>query len=899
MPDILYIIFIYPLEQIIELSYILVFRIFHNPALSVLGVSFAVSILTLPLYFMAERHQNSERDIQKRLKPEVDSIKAVFSGNERFMRLATYYRQNGYHPVYSLRSSISLIIQIPFFIAAYHFISHLDYLKGASFFFISDLSVPDGLLNVNGVRLNLLPVLMTIINCIAGAIYTRNLYAKDRIQIYGMAAVFLVLLYNSPSGLVLYWTMNNIFSLLKNIFLLLKKPLVILYIILCCLVLSLDVFLIFLHEGDLYRRILFVIISLVIPLLPLVIKGYSFMSKSILEPLNTDINTRLRLFVFSQIVYCLLIGLIIPSSVIASSPQEFSFIESVDSPFIYLQNTFFQGVGFFIFWPFCLYFLFGDKTKTVLALFSVFLCFWAIINNFLFPGAYGELTGILHFVNDKTLKPPFDIAAINIIVLIFACGIIVFLIWKNRLKFLSSALFIMILAFIVNSFVNGIKINREYKNLTAIRLAMNGTDKTLHEASPIFHLSTGGKNVIVIMLDRGVNIFVHEIFSESPQLYSQFSGFTWYPNTLSFNGHTLIGAPPLFGGYEYQPWTINRRTTESLVKKHNESLLLMPLVFSGDGFAVTVTDPPWANYSWIPDIRIYDAYPEINVVNTKNSYINIWLSRKNIPGFTFKSQLLKRNFLWFSFFKSAPMILRTALYDGSHWLNTNSVAVDLPVVLDKYAVLDLLSELTNVSSTTQNTFLLLVNELPHEPVFLQAPDYVPAMHITNRGASKYADMENYHVNAASLKRLGTWFEFMKQNGLYDNTRIIICADHGADIVTNTFSETEGIPFRREIYNPLMLVKDFDADFPFKTDMDFMTNADVPTLAFKGLIPDPVNPFTGNPVNDTPKREPLHITTSDKYMPYGHNANTFKISGNEWYTVHSDIFNADNWQKKEP
>jgi hypothetical protein len=133
--------------------------------------------------------------------------------------------------------------------------------------------------------------------------------------------------------------------------------------------------------------------------------------------------------------------------------------------------------------------------------------------------------------------------------------------------------------------------------------------------------------------------------------------------------------------------------------------------------------------------------------------------------------------------------------------------------------------------------------------------------------------------------------------LYDNTRIIIAADHGANINSGLFPLSEHIPFRRETYNPLMLVKDFNADFPLKTDMNFMTNADVPTLAFKDLISDPVNPFTGNSVNDALKQEPLHITTSGKWMPYEHNTNTFKINGNEWYSVHTDIFNADNWQKE--
>ena len=65
----------------------------------------------------------------------------------------------------------------------------------------------------------MLPIAMTLINIIAGAIYTKGFSFKEKAQIYGMALVFLVILYNSPSGLVLYWTMNNVFSLIKKYFL--------------------------------------------------------------------------------------------------------------------------------------------------------------------------------------------------------------------------------------------------------------------------------------------------------------------------------------------------------------------------------------------------------------------------------------------------------------------------------------------------------------------------------------------------------------------------------------------------------------------------------------------------------------------------------------------------------
>lgn len=48
-------------------------------------------------------------------------------------------------------------------------------------------------------------------------VYSEKLSRKGKIQLYAMAAIFLILMYGSPSGLVFYWTLNNLFSLAKNI----------------------------------------------------------------------------------------------------------------------------------------------------------------------------------------------------------------------------------------------------------------------------------------------------------------------------------------------------------------------------------------------------------------------------------------------------------------------------------------------------------------------------------------------------------------------------------------------------------------------------------------------------------------------------------------------------------
>jgi membrane protein insertase Oxa1/YidC/SpoIIIJ len=138
--------FIYPITTLIEVVFVCMQKIFREAGLSVIVVSCVISALCLPMYAAAERVQRREREARQRMAAGIAKIKAAFSGDERFMLLSAYYRQNRYHPAYALRSSFGLLIQIPFFIAGYAYLSHLQALHGASFLFIRDLGAPDALL---------------------------------------------------------------------------------------------------------------------------------------------------------------------------------------------------------------------------------------------------------------------------------------------------------------------------------------------------------------------------------------------------------------------------------------------------------------------------------------------------------------------------------------------------------------------------------------------------------------------------------------------------------------------------------------------------------------------------------------------------------------------------------
>ena len=341
----LYNIIILPIETIV--SWIFNFSLVKLSFIGVMGavcaVSLAINFLALPLYNIADSLQAKERKIAKSLEYRVKRIKQAFKGDEQFMMLSEYYRQNNYHPLYVLRSSLSILIEIPFFIAAYHFLSHNQALIGSSFWIFRDLGSPDKLIqfSINGslLYINVLPVIMTLINFISGAVYLKECPVREKIQLYGIAIVFLVLLYNSPSGLVIYWILNNIFSLAKNVVLKTKNPGKFVYYFFSVLLGLASLALII--KGDLNaKKLLFILFSIFVILLRFADK-LSFVKENHkkLYRFTPPRNSNLSLLLFSGTGLTLLAGLVLPANSISTSPIEFTFLGNTDSPLSITSDT--------------------------------------------------------------------------------------------------------------------------------------------------------------------------------------------------------------------------------------------------------------------------------------------------------------------------------------------------------------------------------------------------------------------------------------------------------------------------------------------------------------------------------------------------------------------------------
>ena len=157
-------------------------------------------------------------------------------------------------------------------------------------------------------------------------------------------------------------------------------------------------------------------------------------------------------------------------------------------------------------------------------------------------------------------------------------------------------------------------------------------------------------------------------------------------------------------------------------------------------------------------------------------------------------------------------------------------------------------------------------------------------------------MMHYHANMATFLRLGEWFDYLREQGVWDNTRIILVSDHGKELYQFwSLYPPEGekdYKLDLEVYCPLLMVKDFGST-EFTTSTEFMTNADVPTLATAGLIENPTNPFTGNPINSDEKTaHPQYLIASDQWDVNGNNGYTFKPG--RWIEIKDDIWERDNW-----
>ncbi len=917
----LYNLLILPIESLIEFIFCFVYKKFSAFGVTgcIVAVSLAVNFLALPLYNMADALQLKERNIQLKMQKWIRHIKKTFKGDEQFMMLNTYYRQNNYHPLYALRSALSILIEIPFFIAAYHFLSHCSLLNGQSILFLKDLGSPDSLFSIGNFSINVLPIFMTLVNVVSSAIYTKGAPLREKVQVYVLALVFLVLLYDSPSGLVFYWILNNTFSLAKNVVLKMKKPGLVVYGFIAAIMVALSLFIaFFMNHTSLNKKIACWLVAALVIAVPPMVMGWK-KRKSVPSACNKEgdkeasASVRMLkggntvLFFVSCFVLWLLTGVLLPTNVISTSPQEFAFIGTTESPFSYIGTSLFYFAGIFLFWPFMIWKMFDEKVKKIMPGLFFVLAVCALANVYIFKESYGTINIFFRLENQGTLShSPLYVVGVTLFILV---PVLIYAVCERfkKINILYLVLCAVIAGELFVSVSNLSKINRGWKELDkdAMRNQAVASEKEMEKE---FHLSRDQKNVVIFFMDRGISSFFPHILDQFPELKKSYSGFTYYPNTLSFGGTTIIGSGPMMGGYDYIPENLDKKENQLLSEKQNEAVMVLPENFHNAGWDVTVADAPYANYTWFFNKDFYkDNYPYVDAKTLNRKYGTLYSLEHEGDFDNAPSDVICRTYInRFSLMQIIHPGLRFTFYQEGNYFADLSFFSD-PDFVDDYAELYYLPKLTAFDAQNP-TYTFIGNTTAHSFVSLLEPDFHPGKADENHhymGLGNYdakgAETMDYPSNAAALIQFGKWLDYLKENEVYDNTRIIIVSDHG---FRHTFRAFEAFGEKIDSdtvgqFNPLLLVKDFEADGLYKVDNSFMTNADTPRLAVKNLEVSDVNPFTGNAfqsTSDYDSFEVLHIDV-DRFMPEEwKNEYTFYNSGEEVYRVKTNIFEESNWER---
>ena len=895
-----------PLKLLFEMIFQLAVRFINHPGIAIIVLSLTMNILVLPLYRRADAMQEEAKETEAKLSRGVNHIKKTFSGDERMMILQTYYRQKHYKPTSALNGSVSLLLEIPFFMAAYQFLSTLGALRGISLGPIADLAAPDGLIAIGALRVNLLPILMTLINVISAAIYLKGFPLKTKIQLYGIAAFFLVFLYTSPSGLVFYWTLNNVFSLVKNIFYKIKNPGKIIKLIAAmlgvCFIVAGPVFF-----SESLKRVAVLVALGVVLLVPFVWGLINRRGK--IRLVSESVRPNKKVFVLGCIFLTVLIGFMIPSTYIAASPQEYIDPTNFHDPLWYIVSSGAMAAGFFLVWFGVFYWLANTSGKVLFERAVWLLCGVTVVNYMLFGTDLGTLSADLIYENGMAFEA--SEMLINAGVLVAVCGALLLILFKLP-KLVPTVLLVASVAFCAMS---GLHVYTTAKSVNALKEV--SANVSAQDASEVgFTLSKTEENVVIIMLDRALGSYFGHFAAEKPELIEQFDGFTCYTNAISHGGFTNFCAPAVFGGYEYTPVELNKRDGELLVEKHNESLKVLPVLFEENGYEVSIFDPCYANYQWLPDITLFDGFENTNAYVATGYFTDPMAKAQKI-------QNGYRNFFCFSLMKTMPLAVQPMLYHGGDYhqapANTDHVYTVQTVLdengsvangmsklfADSYNVISNLPVMTRVEEGGKGAFVSMVNNTTHEPTLLQKPDYTLSSFVDNTAydtenaltvdgrtilVEDTLQKSHYQTNMAIMLRLGEWFDYLREQGVYDNTKIILVSDHGRHL--GSIEELIIGEHDTLLYHPLLMVKDFNGK-GFTYSDEFMTNADVPALAVEGAVEDPVNPMTGNPINMDEKtaHDQIVIVSAECYVDTN---NGYSFLPAKWASVHDDMWNADNW-----
>ncbi len=189
---------------------------------AVLGsYGWSIILLTLVvriLFYPVTAKANASMKKMQAVQPKLTEIRTKYKDNPQLMntKMMELYRAEGVNP---FGGCLPILLQIPVFFALYATLDGAVELRQASFLWCHDLAAADTVARLNlyffKLPINPLVIAMTALMVIQQHMTPMSMDPMQKKMMMLMPFVMLIFLYDLPSGLTLYWTVSNIFSIIQ------------------------------------------------------------------------------------------------------------------------------------------------------------------------------------------------------------------------------------------------------------------------------------------------------------------------------------------------------------------------------------------------------------------------------------------------------------------------------------------------------------------------------------------------------------------------------------------------------------------------------------------------------------------------------------------------------------
>lgn len=185
--------------------------IIPNYGVAIILMTVVIKLLLWPLTAKAAKSAKKMSKIQAPLK----ELREKYKDNQQKLQQETLklFKANRVNP---LAGCLPILVQIPIFLALFWMLRSASELRFADFLWIRDLSQPDTIFSIAGFPINPLPLLMTVSMIYQMRMTTVSMDSTQAKIFKFMPFIFLIFCYGFSSGLVLYWTVQNLLTILQQ-----------------------------------------------------------------------------------------------------------------------------------------------------------------------------------------------------------------------------------------------------------------------------------------------------------------------------------------------------------------------------------------------------------------------------------------------------------------------------------------------------------------------------------------------------------------------------------------------------------------------------------------------------------------------------------------------------------